>query len=295
MDRISDTKEMKERLSRYRAEQNPEMRRTMSVPEMRKLLGLKKTESYWLVHRKFFKTEMIGGRMRVDIESFERWYANQVKHKKVNGEPAGKELKKISYSFKEAANLLGVYPSTLYEIWNKEDREIITVDFVKRIPKEAFDVWYEGQNKYKKSEKMPTEEEMKDAYILSKEAARLLGLRYEAFQIVMKESEYRNLFEIYIFDEKKWISKKSFQFFLNSQTVYQMQEKENVLIKEEAVMGTKKFISKKEAAEIARVSMATITKWMWSEEFEFYEAGKVIRIHREGFLSWLRKNRGGML
>lgn len=32
---------------------------TMSVPEMRKLLGLKKTESYWLVHRNFFKTEIL--------------------------------------------------------------------------------------------------------------------------------------------------------------------------------------------------------------------------------------------
>ncbi|EEC55725.1 hypothetical protein BACPEC_02222 [[Bacteroides] pectinophilus ATCC 43243] len=30
-------------------------KKTMSVPEMRKLLGIKKTESYWLVHRNFFQ------------------------------------------------------------------------------------------------------------------------------------------------------------------------------------------------------------------------------------------------
>lgn len=30
-------------------------KRTMSVPEMRRLLGVKKTESYWLVHRNFSK------------------------------------------------------------------------------------------------------------------------------------------------------------------------------------------------------------------------------------------------
>ena len=70
----------------------PDLQKTMSVPEMRKLLGLKKTEGYWLVHRGFFKTEIIGGMMRVDIESFEKWYANQVKHKKVNGEEPGREL-----------------------------------------------------------------------------------------------------------------------------------------------------------------------------------------------------------
>ena len=47
-----------------------EMKRTMSVPEMRKLLGIKKTESYWLVHKNYFKTELINGTMRVDIASF---------------------------------------------------------------------------------------------------------------------------------------------------------------------------------------------------------------------------------
>ena len=31
-------------------------KKTMSVPEMRRLLGLKKTDSYWLVHRNFFQT-----------------------------------------------------------------------------------------------------------------------------------------------------------------------------------------------------------------------------------------------
>ena len=61
----------------------PMKKTTMSVPEMRELLGLKKTESYWLVHRGFFKTKIIGGQMRVDLESFEEWYRNQVKHKKI--------------------------------------------------------------------------------------------------------------------------------------------------------------------------------------------------------------------
>lgn len=96
---------------------------------MRKLLGLKKTESYWLVHRNFFKTEIIGGVMWIDIDSFEKWYANQIKHKKVNGEAPGKELKKKEdnetvaddmiaetkqyISRQEAAELAGVTASTI--------------------------------------------------------------------------------------------------------------------------------------------------------------------------------------
>lgn len=42
-------------------------KKTMSVPEMRRLLGLKKTDSYWLVHRNFFQTYIVNGQMRVDI------------------------------------------------------------------------------------------------------------------------------------------------------------------------------------------------------------------------------------
>lgn len=109
-------------------------RRTMSVPEMRRLLGIKKTESYWLVHRNFFKTDMIGGRMRIDIESFEKWYANQVKHKKVNGEPPGRELKERTYSFQAAANILGIHDCDLYKVWKNEGLEYAVVDFKRRIP-----------------------------------------------------------------------------------------------------------------------------------------------------------------
>ena len=58
-------------------------RTTMSVPEMQRMLGLCKTESYWLVHRGYFDTILVEGKMRVVIESFEKWYANQIKWHKV--------------------------------------------------------------------------------------------------------------------------------------------------------------------------------------------------------------------
>ena len=51
-------------------------RTTMSVPEMRRMLGLGKTESYWLVHRGFFDTILVEGKMRIVIESFEKWLSN---------------------------------------------------------------------------------------------------------------------------------------------------------------------------------------------------------------------------
>ena len=49
----------------------------VSVPEMAKMLGLGKTESYWLI-KKIFKTILVGNTMRVMIDSFEEWYAKSV-------------------------------------------------------------------------------------------------------------------------------------------------------------------------------------------------------------------------
>ena len=65
----------------------------MSVFEMGELLGLKKTDRYWLVHKNFFEIKEIAGKMRVNIGRYEKWYANQIKYHKVNVEEPGKELK----------------------------------------------------------------------------------------------------------------------------------------------------------------------------------------------------------
>lgn len=37
-------------------------RTTMSVPEMRRMLGLGKTDSYWLVHKNCFETILVAGK-----------------------------------------------------------------------------------------------------------------------------------------------------------------------------------------------------------------------------------------
>ncbi|MEE1165441.1 MAG: hypothetical protein UHU21_17310 [Lachnospiraceae bacterium] len=61
-----------------------EKKTTMSVAEMGKMLGLGKTEPYWLVHKNCFETIMVNGKMRVVIESFEKWYANQTVGRRID-------------------------------------------------------------------------------------------------------------------------------------------------------------------------------------------------------------------
>ena len=284
---MEELQNMRTKMEQYRVCKDSALQKTISVPEMCKLLGLKKTESYWLVHRNFFKTEIIGVVMRIDIDSFEKWYANQVKHKKVNGEAPGKELKKTSYSFQEATNLLGVNNATLYEIWKKENRKTITVDFVMRIPKEEFEKWYEQQDVYKKADKMPTISDMEKDYIRFEEAAMLLDVMESEMLKLIRTSEYRNLFDIRIFNNKKWISRKSFQLFLNAQNEYRINKEDNETVADDMIAETKQYISRQEAAELAGVTASTITKWMQMKKFTCTGAGKVLRIHRMEFLNWL--------
>lgn len=47
---------------------------TMSVREMRQLLGLGKTDSYWLLHKNLFEVILINDKRRIVISSFEKWY-----------------------------------------------------------------------------------------------------------------------------------------------------------------------------------------------------------------------------
>lgn len=50
---------------------------TMSVVEMGKMIGIRKTDSYWLVKKKLFKTVNVLGKMRVDVKSFMKWLNSQ--------------------------------------------------------------------------------------------------------------------------------------------------------------------------------------------------------------------------
>ena len=60
-------------------------KKSMSVMEMGRMLGLGKTNSYWLIKKHYFETITIAGKMRVLVDSFEDWYQNQTHYRKVAG------------------------------------------------------------------------------------------------------------------------------------------------------------------------------------------------------------------
>ena len=59
MEIINNAQEIRTRLEQFQANKDPKLKNTMSVPEMRRLLGLKKTESYWLATGIFLRQESL--------------------------------------------------------------------------------------------------------------------------------------------------------------------------------------------------------------------------------------------
>lgn len=95
---------------------------SMSVMEMGRSLGLGKTDSYWLIHKEQFETRIVAGKMRVMVESFEKWYANQLHYKKVNGELPGAELLQRTMTILTMANLLGISEGSAYDLIHRLHR-----------------------------------------------------------------------------------------------------------------------------------------------------------------------------
>ena len=71
--------------------------------------------SYWLVKQGRFKVILVGGKMRIMLDSFEEWYGRQFRYKKVNGPEPG-QLLPASLTIPEAADILGLNPGSVYEL-----------------------------------------------------------------------------------------------------------------------------------------------------------------------------------
>ena len=118
--------------------EQPRKRTSMSVVEMGKLLGLGKTESYYLVRKNYFQVITVGNTMRVMIPSFEEWYENQSFYKKVDGPAPGSALRKTSMNAEELGDLLGIVEASAYELIGKGHFEKVDVLGKMRISNESF-------------------------------------------------------------------------------------------------------------------------------------------------------------
>lgn len=284
----------------------------MSVLEMGNLLGLKKTDRYWLVQKNLFETKVVGGKMWVDRASFEDWYANQVKYHKVTGEEPGLKLKVWSYSPREISEMLGICEQGAYELIKRNHIETVTVDGWIRVPKKAFQKWYRKQDRYRTQEDREKDAFMEAASVTMPEMARMLGTTRQKVYYILKDPKYQHFFEFIVIGGRKRITRDSLMRFLEGQDVFKLTSKG---IPDDSVnspdgtcsdcRGKKKtsikdsgtdvsadpaagYMTIQEAAQTAKISRQAISRHIEKGTFGKveYQGGK-IRISREEFGKWM--------
>ena len=286
-------------------------KKTMSVREMGRLLGLKKVESYWLVHKEYFDTVLVSGKMRVVIESFENWYAGQVKYRKVTGEPPGEKLRQESYSAQDMGKMLGVSEDVAYYIINRYELPTILVDYWKRVPRDAFEKWYASQSKYRTLEDQEKDAELERHSMTMPEMARLLDVPRKTVYEIMRSERGRKTLQVIELAGKKRILNRSFDIWYAGQTEYLKPEdraghpeaanihyadclksspKRAKKASPKAVSSNPEYLTVDEAALLAGVEHVRILKWIRKNRFPVVRSGKkLIRIPRTAFEDFLLK------
>ena len=277
---------------------------TMSVTEMRKILGLGKTDSYWLVHKNCFETVLVNGKIRINIESFEKWYANQVKHKKINGPPPGAELKERSYSPQELAELLQIDDSEVYEFIHRDKIPTFLADTWMRVRKDDFEKWYVSQSKYRTPEDRERDRTIEEATISMPEAARELGITRSNMYSILRAKKNKGIFEIVVIAGRKRITKESFDAWYEGQDKYLKfrdwpKEEQEAFLRRKKKAKTKRLIidpdktsySPQEAAVLMNVSPREIYTLIRDGDLEAASYGGKYRIRRENIEWWIEQHK----
>lgn len=269
-------------------------RTTMSVPEMAKLLGLKKTDSYWLVHKNCFETILVNGKMRIVLASFEDWYARQIKYRKMTGEEPGQVLAQHSLSISEVSEMLQICESCVYDLLKREHIKTITVDYWTRVSKESFYEWIAHQTRYRLPEGRARDQEAEDASYTLPEMGRILGLdRREAYELVR---HHKDQLEFITIADRKRITKSSFERWYALQNTYvKLSERKEIKTaskseKSRIPLEEKASYTVQDVAELLMLDDRDIYRMIDQQELHARQIGKQFRIMREDYLEWLNKN-----
>ncbi len=278
----------------------------MTVPEMGNLLGLKKTDRYWLVHKNYFETKELLGQLRVNVASFEKWYANQVKYHKINGEEPGRELKERSYSPRELAELLDIHESVVYDLIKRNHIETILVDYWKRVPKEAFEQWYHSQSRYRTKTDRERDAEAERKTVSMPGMARILGIERKGVYMLLKSKKYQEIFDVVVVADRRRITKASLERFIEirtrdhilsadteSDTLQRFRRAKQALHQNSTLISNAEYLTVEEAAAIAEVDRWKIMNWIERDFFTAKRVGNIVRIQREEYLNWLNDREEG--
>lgn len=293
----------------------------ITVRQMGELLGLKRTEWYWLLHKNVFETRSICGKTMVNVASFEKWYASQIHYRKVTGEEPGQLVSAATYSICDISELLGISASSVYALIKREHLETVAVDFRMRVPRKAFDQWYSTQERYLKTEARQKENDSLHSSITVPQMAALLGIPAEHGYDLLEDNEYAHFFKYVILDGKRRILQEDFEAFLAGQDRFHLvdvikmadhskqpdtdtfelletadqkpKDSYKRKIRHSWCERTANFITIAEAAEVACVTRQAISKMADRGKIGSMKAGGRILIRRKDFEKWLQDRDAG--
>lgn len=281
-----------------------------TIPEVRRMLGLGKTDSNWLVHQGKFESVQIQGRYYINKKSFEKWYANQIKYKKVDGSPPGIELRSASYSVPDLASLLEVSDSVIYDRIQRGDIEVYYIDDWMRISKGCFERWYSSQDSLRTKADKAKDAELEQSSLSLTDTARKLGIhRNSMYSLVQRHPE---CFDIIVIAGRKRITKESFEKWYGGQSRHKIaatdetvHSKESLDVEQQGTIESgeivapavsienkeeKKYYTVDEIQRILSLSKRDSYSLVQSDVFAVVKVGKRYLIPKEGFDEWLNAN-----
>ena len=247
---------------------------------MRQMLGLGKTDSYWLVHQGFFETILVNGKMRVVIDSFEDWYARQFKHHKVTGEEPGSKLREETFSAREIADMLDISKQQANILVRQAQLPFTKVHNQFQIPKAAFDKWYASQNHYVlKQEKAAT---LNGNYLSVPQMGRKLGVTRHTANSIVRSKRGQRLLDTVRVGDFCYVEAGSFQRWLDSQTKYHLAPVEKRLIQLRRPKNPA-YYTVEEVCRFYSLRHSELYEKLANGDIPAIRAGKTWRIKRHGF------------
>ncbi|MBQ9210198.1 MAG: helix-turn-helix domain-containing protein [Clostridia bacterium] len=200
---------------------------TMTVRAMGELLGLKKTDSYYLVNKNVFDTIVIAGKKRIVKASFEEWYARQDWYRKVNGEPPGAKLHSNMYSVADLQKMLELSQDSVLELIHRE--KLLTMTFGGKfwVPKVIFEDWYASQTRYRTLQDRERDRPAEESSMTIPEMGRLLGL--DPKQAWKLYHDNRKVLQMIRIADRPRITKASFLEWLGGQEEYKIDSEQEEL------------------------------------------------------------------
>lgn len=263
-------------------------KKVMSVKEMGDLLGIGKTDRYYVLKKGYFKVTHAAGKMWVDRESFEKWYAGQTRYHKVTGEEPGEELSARSFSVKEMAAMLGIERNRAYELIHRERIPVTWENGVIRIPRKDFWIWYDCQIKYQTDSANLPDETGTEYHFRIQELADILNISTkDAYRLTCDPAYASSLAAVQIGD-RMYVSWQNFGKFLKVQNQYFYDPRRDPSVSR---AGGHLFLNIRQAGWYAKVSKATIISWCKEGAFPVKWAGKNVRIPLDEFDKWLKKRK----